>query len=112
MPQHSKKKSKGSSAVKEQARLKAQDWVVDGASYTLGRKIGQGAFATAYLATHEPTGKTVVLKRLDRAKQEQMKQVIFHLGCLSDLCSARRSEFWQSRCNALVCCSHCPTVSD
>lgn len=70
------KRKKGSSLrALEKARLRAQDWKVDTADYKLGKQIGHGAFATAYLATHLSKDRTVVVKRLDRAKQEQICQV-------------------------------------
>ena len=81
-PPSKKRKSRAAlTKAQDKARLKAQDWAVEGKEYVLGRKIGSGAFATAYLATHAPTGKMVVIKRLDRAKQEQMKQVCAFVGC-------------------------------
>ena len=75
-PVPAKSKRAQTAKAKEKARLKAQNWVVDGTEYVLGNTIGTGAFATVYLATHTPTSKVVVVKRLDRAKPEQMRQVI------------------------------------
>ena len=61
---------------KQNAALRrAQDFVVDGSEFELGKVIGSGSFASVHIAVHTPTGKVWAVKRLDRARPDQEKLV-------------------------------------
>ncbi|CAG9462680.1 unnamed protein product [Pedinophyceae sp. YPF-701] len=67
-PRHEHKGARASAsrARKPKARDVAKECIVDHRDYKLGKALGTGSFATAYRATQISTGKTVVVKRLEK----------------------------------------------